>query len=218
MGASDGVVVVQWWCFVEGLRGLPLAARSIAATQPALSDRSRRHQVHCCVRQYSRKYPAQGGRSGRIDSHPPGQISWKAVESGSCRRPRPTQPPSHPSRRSPFLCVSGGGSDQSCRWCLAMTMYVVSKSQVHGWRRSPRPTLDISFGSGQNICLDQTGNGNTQWSTGVPVSLYVQPGHVPATGINLPRGRWSCPSPARIRSTGTPQLPQGLMRPAAYPK
>lgn len=37
-------------------------------------------------------------------------------------------------------------------------------------------------------------------------------------GNNLPRGRWSCPSPARIRSTATPQLPQGLMRPAAYPK
>lgn len=165
--------MVWWWCSGGALSRARLAARSIAATQPALSDRSRRHQVHCCVRQYSRKYPAQGGRSGRIDSHPPRQISWEAVESGSCRRPRPT-PPFLPSRRSPFLCVSGGASDQSCRWCLAMTMYVASKSQVHGWRRSPQPRyLGHLLWFRPDIGLDQTGNGNTQRSGGVPVSPFV---------------------------------------------
>jgi hypothetical protein len=128
-GPIDGLMDGWWqrWCggavvvvggavsgAVEVWRGPRLAARSIAATQPALSDRSRRHQVHYMECSPAVSIPLRADDlAHRFSPHPDRYRGKCPEESGSCRRPRTT----HPSRRSPFLCISGGGSDQSCRWC-----------------------------------------------------------------------------------------------------
>lgn len=84
--------------------------------------------------------------------------------------------------------------------------------------KKPPAYLGHFLWSGQNICLDQTGNGNTQWSTGVPVSLYVQPGHVPATGITYPAVDGVAPPPPEFDQQGLPSFPKALDASCSLPE